>query len=73
MPRKAFVADLREAIQTLNFGSISGLAAGNEDASFVFTHNLSEDASAALNFEASVTGKTTDHSATSLLSLDEIY
>lgn len=40
MPRKAFVADLQEAIRNNDFSRISELQPGEEDGSFMFTYTM---------------------------------
>ena len=41
MPRKAFVADLQQAILTLPSEKLTDLKAGDDDGTFVFTYKLS--------------------------------
>lgn len=40
MPRKAFVADLQDAIREFQSENVSGLAAGEEDGTITFNYHI---------------------------------
>ena len=58
MPRKAFVADLKEAVESSSADNIFDLKAGDEDGSFTFEHRLSAGASPSVTVQALISGKT---------------
>lgn len=56
MPRKAFVADLQEAIRDFQCENLSGLAPGEEDGTIVFSYHLHGE-SQGTTIQAIVPGK----------------
>ena len=58
MPRKAFVADLQEAIELIEISGVSGLRPGGEDGTFTFSHKVSST-SPDVTVQAMVLGTTT--------------
>ena len=57
MPRKAFVADLQEAIRNRVSSRISELQTGDEDGSFTFTYTMVGGDAQEVTIHVQVTGK----------------
>lgn len=58
MPRKAFVADLQNAIDEFRSENISDLRAGEEDGTISFDYSVNDGAYEAITIQAIVPGTT---------------
>lgn len=58
MPRKAFIADLQEAIKEFRCGNLLNLKTGDEDGTITFEYWANSGAAEATTIQAIVPGKT---------------